>query len=282
MSITLTKIKEEKMKLNSIAKIVALFILVIGVAALASCAEPSSNVTDDTTIDTTTVTEDVTVDVSDTTAPDETTAEPEDTEPEPEDTTAKETEPARDPIDPIVPWEDESETPDEVITGEELKALVESADEAWGWLWVYNIFLDKDADPFIYRETEYYPVADYKTLDEFRERLLECFSVSLVNRIISGAFYGETPLFIVENGVLMAREHVRLTDVDMLISAKYYANRTGERKAYFVRPVQVRETNNGIPSVSRKEHTYNMVFEYGKWVFSSYSDYYIYHYPQND
>jgi hypothetical protein len=68
----------------------------------------------------------------------------------------------------------------------------------------------------------------------------------------------------------------------MLVLSDFYAKRTGERTAYFVRPVHVRDNTNGTVSVSNKEHTYNMVFEYGRWVFNSYSDYDVIHYPQND
>lgn len=279
MSITLTKITEEKMKLNSIIKTASCLVLVIFALILASCSNTASNVSDsETTVDTVATTDDITIAVPDTTVPDETdvpsdtTEQPEDTEPE-ETTVAIETEPAREVINPVDLGDDESETPDDVITGESLKALVESADEAWGWFKVYHAFLEKDTDPVIYREKEYYPVANYKTLDELRERLLECFSVSLVNRMVSDAFNSESPLFIIENGMLLGCEHARLTDIDKLVVSDFYAKRTGERTATFVRPVQIRDTINGSASVSNAEHTYNMVFEYGRWVFDSYSDY---------
>ncbi len=262
------------MKLNSIIKTTALLTLVIFVIALASCAETASNAGgEDTTIDTTVSTEDVTVDSTETTAPEETTEEPKDTEPE--DTIAKETEPARDKIEPITPWEDESEDPDEVITGKELETLVKSADEAWEWLRVYNTFLENDAEPFVYREAEYYPVADYKTVDELRDRLLECFSVSLVNKMVDDSFNSESPLFIVENGVLMGRHHTRITNVELQIVSNFYAYRVDERSAYFSRPIQVKKTNNGATTVARDEYKANMVFEYGKWVFDSYPDFEI-------
>jgi len=276
------------MKLNSIIKTASCLVLVIFALILASCTDTASNVNDsETTVDTAVTTDDVTVTAPDTTVPDETdvpsdtTEQTENTDPE-ETTVAIETEPAREIINPVDLGDDESETPDDVITGEALKSLVESADEAWGWFKVYHTFLEKDVDPIIYREKEYYPVANFKTLDELRERLLECFSISLVNKMISGAFNVESPLFIIENGVLLGCEHGRLTDVDMLVLSDFYAKRTGERTAYFVRPVQVRENTNGTTSVSSKEHTYYMVFEYGRWVFDSYADYHIILYSQND
>ena len=275
------------MKLNFFVKIGIVTMIIISMLILASCAEQKTDVIDNDVTPGTTNTAD-TADAADssedTTAPaeendDNVTDIPADTVKDPQDTEFEETtdnsEPARDAIELITPWEDESESPDEVITVEELEALVKSADEACEWLRVYNTFLENDAEPYIYRETEYYPVADYKTVDELKDRLLECFSVSLVNKMVDSVFNSESPLFIVENGILMGCHHVRITNVELQIVSNFYAYRIGERTASFTRPIQVKKVNNGATMVARDEYNAQLVFEYGKWVFDSYPDFEI-------